>query len=379
MNETGRPPLPPILHLNTARSWRGGESQTLLLCRGLRKRGYQSLICCPKQSPLDVAARSDGIETVNLPLLGEWDFFSALRLAGIIKKRGIGILHLQTAHAHAVGLLASPFIPGCRIVLSRRVDFHINRNFLSRIKYRTALDRIICVSEGVKRVLVSDGVDPGKCDVVYDGVDLERFKGTEPNPKTTEELGLDPEDTVIGTIGALAPHKDLFNLIEAAVVLRRDYPRLKVLIAGEGELYDDLVRFRDERGLGEVVRFLGFRRDVPEVFGLLRVFVLSSYLEGLSSTLLDAMASGTPIVATRTGGVPEIVEDGVNGLLAPPRDSSSLAAAVNRLLTDGDLALKLALAAAEFVRRFSADAMVDSTIKVYNRLENPDSPPDNIG
>ena len=118
MSRTDRPIHPPILHLNTARTWRGGESQTLLLCRGLIKRGYESAICCPRASPLESAARDEGIEVINLPLLGEWDLLSAIRLAGIIRGRKIGILHLQTAHAHAIGVLASPFAPACRVVLA---------------------------------------------------------------------------------------------------------------------------------------------------------------------------------------------------------------------------------------------------------------------
>jgi glycosyltransferase involved in cell wall biosynthesis len=368
MAEPADKPLPSILHLNTARSWRGGENQTLLLSQGLKDRGADSAICCPKGSPLDRVARDEGSTVYNLPLRGEWDLPSALRLAKLINNRKIGILHLQTAHAHAIGIMASPFIPRCRVVLARRVDFHIRNNPLSWLKYRLGIDRIICVSEGVKKVLVSDGINPEICDIVYDGADLDRFRKTEPKPETAVDLGLDLEDTVIGTIGALAPHKDLFNLIEAASILHRDHPRLKVLIAGEGELYDKLVRFRDELGLKDVVRFLGFRNDVPQLFRLLQVFVLSSYLEGLSSTLLDSMAAATPIVATRTGGVPEIIEDGITGLLVPPRDPAALARAVDKLLRDPELGFKLTLAAAEFVKQFSADVMVESTLKVYHRL-----------
>jgi len=357
--------------LNTARTWRGGENQTLLLCRGLVDRGYESYICCPPSSPLHSAAAGEDLRVFNLPLRGEWDLKSAWSLAELIKKQGIGILHMQTAHSHALGVLAKFLVPGVKTVLSRRVDFHIRKNPLSRLKYRLNTDVIICVSRGIKNVLLSDGLDARRLEVVHDGIDLGRFESVVVPPDLPASLGIKPGDPVIGNVGALAPHKDLFNLLEASSILARRYPNLKVLVAGEGELERKLKKRRDSLGLQQVVRFLGFRQDVPSLLRLFRVFVLSSYLEGLSSSILDAMASGVPVVATRTGGVPEVVIDRRTGLLVPPRNPRALAEAIGRLLDNPGLARELAANARERVKDFSADAMVEKTISVYRKLWIP--------
>ena len=149
-----------------------------------------------------------------------------------------------------------------------------------------------------------------------------------------EALWLPHHAPLVGNVAALVPHKGQRYLIEAAHLVVREIPDARFVILGEGELREHLERLVHEHNLEKHVLLPGFRTDVLGCIKGFDVFAMSSVTEGLGTSLLDAMACATPIVATRTGGIPEIVEDGVNGLLVPPRDAPALARAIVRLLND---------------------------------------------
>ena len=164
------------------------------------------------------------------------------------------------------------------------------------------------------------------------------------------------------------PHKGQRHLIDAARRVVRELPDVRFLIVGEGELRPALERQVRDLGLERHVLLPGFRTDVLGLQKALDVFVMSSITEGLGSAMLDAMACGRPVVATRTGGIPEAVHDGVNGLLVPPHDDAALAAAIVRLLQDDALRERLGGAARQrIVNEFSVDRMVANTLDVYRR------------
>jgi glycosyltransferase involved in cell wall biosynthesis len=139
---------------------------------------------------------------------------------------------------------------------------------------------------------------------------------------------------VIGAIAVLRPQKALSTLLEACATLRSSHPDLRVLIAGDGEERESLERLARTLGLERTVDFLGLRNDVPDVLAALDVSVSSSDYEGTPLALMESMEAGVPIVATRVGGTPDLIDDGVHGLLVPPRDPGALAAAVGELLAD---------------------------------------------
>jgi glycosyltransferase involved in cell wall biosynthesis len=185
------------------------------------------------------------------------------------------------------------------------------------------------------------------------------------------ELGIDPGDPVIGTVCILRTEKALDVLVRATALLVKDFPRLRVLIVGEGEERARVQALVEQLGLQENVILTGARTDVPSVLAALDVAVLSSDYEGIPLSLLEFMDAGKPIVATKVGGVPEVVEDGVHGLLVPPRDESALADAVGRLLLDTELASRLGAQARERCRtEFSLDRTVERLQELYERLHS---------
>jgi len=354
-----------VLHIDSAKTWRGGQQQVLYLAQ--RLTDYDNIIACPPQSPLAERAKAIGLKVFPVQMHGEWDLLAVCKLKKIIRKNSIKIVHLHSPHAHALGLLAAKSDGNCKVVLSRRVDFPIKKNILSRLKYSN-VDRIIAISKRVKRVLVADGLLEEKIDVVYSGVDIDRFRNVE-GDYLISELALDKHKLRIGNIAALAWHKDHKTLLEAAKIVVDEFLEVNFLIAGEGPLRREIEILIKRLNLEEKVKLLGFRQDIPEILSVLDLFVLSSSWEGLGTSLLDAFASRVPVVATNVGGIPEIVKDRVNGILVPPNNPGILARAIIHLLKNRNFARQMAEEGFRLVKeKFSIERMVEETKKIYDRL-----------
>ena len=359
-----------ILHLDSEKTWRGGQAQVFYLASGLKERGYHIVVACPKVGPLFEKCRLAGLTNYPVKMLGEWDIHSAWQIARLIRKEKPQIMHIHSACAHTLAQMARTFgfNSKTRLVLSRRVDFHIRKNPISYYKYRFGIDRIIAVSSGIKQVLIEDGLAMKKTTVVYSGIDLSRFEVNLKANYLYQELNLDPTQPVVGIIAALAGHKDHRNFLNAASIVSSCLPQVQYLVVGEGGLRRNLEELCKKLNLDNKVKFLGFREDVLQILTILDLFVLSSYLEGLCTSLLDAQAAGVPVVATKTGGIPEIIKDGVNGLLVPPHDIKALAEAIIKLLKDKTLANQMSRNGKKRVKEFSKEIMIRKTAEVYNEL-----------
>jgi glycosyltransferase involved in cell wall biosynthesis len=250
------------------------------------------------------------------------------------------------------------------LVASRRVDFHIRGNSFSRWKYRQ-VDRFIAASEAIRQMLLSDGVAAERTVTVHEGIDVDHVLAAPP-VNVHEAFWLPHGAPIVGNVAALVPHKGQRYLVEAAHVVIQAMPDVRFVILGEGELREHLVRLVHERHLEKHVLLPGFRTDVLGCLKSFDLFVMSSITEGLGTSLLDAMACSRPIVATRAGGIPEIVDEGVSGLLVPPRDAHALADAIIKALEDEPLRRRLGAAGFERVReRFTVERMVAQTAAVY--------------
>ena len=253
------------------------------------------------------------------------------------------------------------------LIASRRVDFHLKGNSFSRWKYRQ-VDCFIAASEAIRKMLVGDGVPAAQTVTVHEGIDVDHVVAAPP-VNVHEAFWLPHHAPVVGNVAALVPHKGQRYLIDAAHLVVQEVPDARFIILGEGELREHLERQVREHHLEKHVLLPGFRTDVLGCIKGVDVFVMSSVTEGLGTSLLDAMACARPIVATEAGGIPEIVEDGVNGLLVPPRDAPALAAAIVRALRDQTLRERMGKAGFERVNeRFTVERMVEQTGAVYHRL-----------
>jgi glycosyltransferase involved in cell wall biosynthesis len=226
---------------------------------------------------------------------------------------------------------------------------------------------VIAVSHDLRRILSDELRVPRRVQVIHNGIDGERFVAAE-RDGVRRELGLG-DAFVVGTAAVLTRQKGLFHLLEAARLVKAADPGIRFVVAGDGPLRAELEARARTLGVDDVVRFVGYRRDVPELLAALDLHVMPSLWEGLPLALLEALASGKPIVATRVGGNPEVVEDGVNGLVVPPADPAAIARAVLALRRDPAARARMQAANLErFARRFSVGAMTAAHLRAYRAL-----------
>ena len=360
------------LHVDTARTWRGGQNQVLLTVNGLRSIGQRAALVAHPDGELRRRA-AEGLELVPMAPRTEVDLTAAWRFSRVIKRLAPDVIHAHDPHGVAMASLALSLGASAShgrapaLVASRRVDFHLKGHSFSRWKYRQ-VDCFIAASEAIGQMLVTDGVPADRTVTVHEGIDVDHVIAA-PAVNVHEAFWLPHHAPVVGNVAALVPHKGQRYLVDAAHLVVREIPDARFIILGEGELREHLEKQVREHHLEKHVLLPGFRTDVLGCIKGFDLFVMSSVTEGLGTSLLDAMACARPIVATRTGGIPEIVEDETNGLLVPPRDAASLAAAIVRALNDEPLRQRMAAAGLARVRdRFTVDRMVEQTAAVYARV-----------
>ena len=358
------------LHIDTARTWRGGQNQVLLTVNGLRAIGQRATLVAHPDGELRKRA-AEGLDLIPLAPRHELDLSAAWKLSRLIKRLKPNVLHAHDPHGIAMAALAlslggmSP--DGPVLVASRRVDFHLQGNSFSRWKHRQ-VDCFVAASDAIRQMLLADGIAPSRVVTVHEGIDVDHVIAAPP-VNVRETFWLPHDAPLVGNVAALVPHKGQRYLIDAAHLVVQRIPDARFVILGEGELREHLEKQVRDHHLEKHVLLPGFRVDVLGCIKGFDLFVMSSVTEGLGTSLLDAMACSRPIVATSAGGIPELVEDDVNGLVVPPRDAHALADAMIRALRDPNLRNRLA--AAGFARvheRFTVERMVAGTAGVYARV-----------
>ena len=357
------------LHIDTAKTWRGGQHQVLLTVQGLRALGQRAVLVAHPDGEL-FRRMSEGHDLIALAPRHELDLAAGWRLWRVIKQLHPQVVHAHDPHAVSAAALALSFgslSPPPSFVASRRVDFHLKRSSLSRWKHRQ-VDCFIAASDAIRRMLIEDGIGDHRVATVHEGIDIDRVLGAPPM-NIHAEFWLPMHAPIVGNVAALVPHKGQRYLIEAASLVARQLPDVRFVILGEGELRPQLEHQIRERRLDKHVVLAGFRPDVMSFHRSFDLFVMSSVTEGLGTSLLDAMAASKAIVATTTGGIPEVVVDGETGVLVPPREPQALAEAMVRLLKDDALRAEMGGRAFQRVQsRFSAASMVEQTLRLYTAV-----------
>ncbi len=356
------------LHIDTARSWRGGQNQVLLTVNGLAEAGHDAMLLAHADGQLKRRA-GEGMRFLAFSPRSEFDVRAAWQLAGVLRDRRPDVVHAHDPMAVSLVAMALQMrgdAPRPLVVAARRVDFHLKRHAFSRWKYGH-VDVFIAASRGIARILEQDGVDASRIEVVHDGVDVDRID-RHPPVDAHAAFWLPHGAPLIGNAAALAAHKGQRYLIDAMARVVRRVPDARLLIVGDGELREALQDQVHALGLERHVTLAGFRDDVPGLMRSFDLFVMSSVTEGLGSAILEAMACGLAVVATRAGGIPEVVEHEVTGLLVPTRDPDALADAIVTLLEDSERRAAMGAAGRRrVVAEFSVDALVRRTLDVYER------------
>lgn len=337
----------------------------------LAGNGYRPLLVSthgPLDSPLIEEARSSGVPVENLQMSRMYDPGGPARFLSLVRRTNPGVVHTRTTRADILGRLAAR--RGAAVV-TNIVNMYpddclaqhgpiAGRLVMEAARRTKGGTTVFAVNAQALAGNVQDAFDvpASAVQVVYDGIDLERWRGAEP----VSIPGVGDDDKVCLTVARLHPQKGLTDLIEAAQILRD--PSIRFVVAGDGPQRNELTEAIDRAGLGERFVLLGARSDIPGLLARADLFVLPSRFEGLPSAAIEAMAAGKPIVATSVAGMPELVENGVNGWLVPTASPEELAEALKRALSSD-----LQAAGHEGLRRaqlkFSAPAMAKAFLSLY--------------
>jgi glycosyltransferase involved in cell wall biosynthesis len=315
----------------------GAEVLAARLARRLRDRYRFLFVCLDELGGLGEELRAEGFPVHVLGRRPGLDWRLALRLAGLLRRERVGVIHAHQYtpffYAAAARQLGRP-VPVLFTEHGRHFpDFPRPKRILANRLLLGRRDRVVGVGRAVCDALVrNEGIPPGRVGLVYNGIDLGRFaNGSSLRATVRRELGLGAEDLVILQVARLDYLKDHATAVRAVRRVARRRPDTRLVLVGEGPEGPKIRDLVGREGLTDHVRFLGLRHDVPRLLAAADLFLLTSISEGIPLTLIEAMAGGVPVVATRVGGVGEVVEDGQTGLLAPAGDDAGLARHLLRL------------------------------------------------
>jgi glycosyltransferase involved in cell wall biosynthesis len=351
----------------------GTERLVVQLCQRL-ERHFRMAVCAldePGGWAADLALR--GIDVVPLhrqpgfrPLLGQ-------RIAALAKRYGASVVHCHHYSPFVYGSIASLLRPGLKVLYTEHGRLsdappsskrRLVNPWLGRWPHAT-----YAVSHALRTSMIAEGFPADRVRVIHNGVDPVPLISPFRRRDARTILGVTDQAFVVGTVARLDPVKDLATLIEAVARARAELPETVLAIIGDGDERERLMAAAAQLGVSDAVRFVGHRDDARQLLSGLDVYVNSSVSEGISLTILEAMAAGVPVVATQVGGTPEIVTDGQSGILVPPRNPSAIAGALQTLAARADQRLRLGLEGQQVVgRQFTIDRMVEQYAEEYRRL-----------
>jgi glycosyltransferase involved in cell wall biosynthesis len=292
---------------------------------------------------------------------------AALVLRKLLSQGQFDIVHANEPHALTAAWLAGAHkkVP---VVAARRVAYPLQKNVIAQRRYGTA-KRILAVSRFVAASVVESGIPAGKVAVVYEGVEVPPRVASEARERARQHWSVAADQRLLGCVGYLLPEKGQETVVRAMPAVRAKFPGARLLLAGDGSCRERLEALAKQFGLQQAIIFTGFVEDVAQVYAALDIFVFPSLAEPLGTSLLAAMAWGLPVLAVASGGVPEYVDDGENGLLVAESKPDLVTDGVVRLLSSDSLREHLGQKArCKMEAQFSASCMVQNTLRAYQEI-----------
>ncbi|MEQ9439520.1 MAG: glycosyltransferase family 4 protein [Cyclobacteriaceae bacterium] len=357
-----------ILHLSSEASWRGGEQQMAYLIAELQQQGIQPMVACRTGSAFADYCQQQSWKHEPLSFRNSFDIKTALAIKRICTREKIDLVHIHSGKSHGIAVLAAALGNRIPLVLSRRVDFPVRQNRLTRWKYNhPQIKKIVCVSQAIEKIVRSGIERPDRCVTVHSGIDATRFKA--PSGYLRKRFALSPDTLLIGNTSALADHKDYFTFVDTAEIVLAQQPNVRFIIMGDGPEKEVIQNYIAQKKLQDRVLMTGFLTNIEKVLPELDIFLMTSQTEGLGTSILDAFACRIPVVATDAGGIPEMVKHEKTGLLAPIKSSEKLAVQLLRLINQPSLGEHLAQQAFQLLTQsFTHQIMAQRTLDIYNQV-----------
>lgn len=375
-------PRQPVRVLHVMRPAVGGmRGHVLQLASGLASAGFECEIACPDDPGFASEATQRGVPVHVVPIVGPVRPFRDVRavraLQAVMRTRRPALVH---AHGFKAAMIARMAVGSRRegaVPVVVTIHNHVLYRDMSRFQRwrHVALERllarrtarIITVSEELRHELVEEyGIDPAVVTTVHNGVDLAPFLASRDRGAARARYGITEEALVFGLAARFAPQKAMDVLVSAAEQLIGCYPQAYMLLAGDGPLLDEVRALAAASTARDRMLFPGFEGDMPTLLAALDVYVSAALSEGLPLGTIEAMAAGLPVVSTRVGGTPEVVQDGVTGLLVEPGDADALGTAMLELAGDPGKRGRFGVAGrARAVAGFTEERMIAQTAAVY--------------
>jgi len=357
-----------ILHVETGRNLWGGAQQVLYLVQGLGRLGVANLLVCTEHGAVAHHAPGD-CRTIAMPMRGDLDLAFVGRLGAVLKAEKPDLVHVHSRRGADPLAAIAARLRGVPVILSRRVD-NAEKPWVARLKYRL-YGKVIAVADGIRDVLIDEGVPDSKISVVHSGVDRRRFKANADREWLAQNLEIPDDTMVIAMVAQYIRRKGHQVMLDALPAVLEKHDRLQVLCCGAGPGKAALQEQIAQRGLGDHVRLLGFRDDLEKILPCCTIALHPALTEGICGAALQAQSCGVPVIASRVGGLPEAVAEDISGLLVESGDPHQLADAILRLLADDELRQRLAEAGPWYVADcFSISAMVQGNYEIYREVLN---------
>lgn len=359
-----------ILHVISKLPIGGVETLLLMILRNMDKQKLFPIVCSlTNKGEIGKEIEDLGIEVVCLnKLKHRFDWTIVRDIFQLIKQKNIKIVFSYQYHANLYGRLGATIAQVPCTVASVHNVYTIDKKIHRRVinKYLAKFtDKIVAVSKAVKEdILRYDSISDNKVEIIYNGVEMNKFLDMNGN-SIRSEFGISLDTRVIGTVGRLTPQKGQRHLLEAMSKIKEKFPRIVLLMVGDGPMKDELKNYARILGLNDTVIFTGPRRDIPSLLAAMDIFVLPSLWEGLSISLIEAMAAGKPVITTDIPPIREVINSEKAGILVPPHKSKAIADAIELLLRNKNLAESLGIAAWE--RAFST-FNIETTIHQYTNI-----------
>jgi len=365
-----------IAHVDAERGFSGGEVQVFLLIDGLTRRGHRNVLICPPGSAAALEAARRGVEALGVPMRGDLDALAIVRLAAAYRRSGVDLVHLHTGRAAWLGGLAARAL-GIPAIVTRRMDRAVRPGWRTRLVYQRCTRRTAAIAPAIVTQLVAGGVPRARIALIPSAVDAARLVPRRTRAGLRAAEGAGEAEVVLLTTAALVRRKGIDVLLDALAALRARGARPRAWIAGDGPQRAALAAQATALGLGDQVRWLGRRDDVGDLLAACDIFVLPSRAEGLGVAAREAMAAARPVLASAVGGLADAVVDERTGLLIPPGDAVALGAALERLVHEPELRLRLGAAGpARVAEGFLPEQMVDAYERLYAEVLRNDVPGD---
>jgi glycosyltransferase involved in cell wall biosynthesis len=349
----------------------GAERVVYQLATRLDRSRFEPVVISLQPATGDVAGwlRDAGVPVRSVNMTSKLDLRARRRLTRLLREEGVKLLHAHLVHAIYLGRRAARAASVPAVISTVHAPERRFRpwHYWADSWTHSLVDVEVCVSEAVRRwTLGKTNLPESKLRVIHDGVDVGRFADMPRREDARRSLGLGDGDLVVLSLGRLRRQKGHDVAMRAFAEIAREEPRARLLVAGDGPERRALESLRAKLGLADRVAMLGTREDVPRLFSASDLVVAASRWEGFGLAVAEAMAAGVPVVATNVDSFPEILEDGVSGILVPPGDPPALARAALRVLRDEALARRLAGKARERVRRdFTVERMIRAHEEIY--------------